>query len=77
MVPPPNGVFGAFRIPGVDTKALIDGPGKDNGLLAVPGCMFDEGLDEWLRVAWSIEPQPFAAAVEVLEKIIGNAMSEI
>jgi len=75
-VPPPNGVFGAFRIPGVDTKALIDGPGKDNGLLAVPGCMFDEGLDEWLRVAWSIEPQSFAAAVEVLERIIGNAMSE-
>lgn len=74
--PPPNGVFGAFRIPGVDTKALIDGPGKENGLLAVPGCMFDEGLDEWLRVAWSIEPKAFAAAVEVLERVIGNAMSE-
>jgi len=75
-IPPPSGVFGAFRVQGVDTKTLIDGLGKENGFLAVPGCMFDEGLDEWLRVAWSIEPQSFAAAVEVLEKIIGIAMSE-
>jgi len=76
-IPPPSGVFGAFRVQGVDTKALIDGLGKENGFLAVPGCMFDEGLDEWLRVAWSIEPQPFAAAVEVLERILGIAMSKI
>ena len=73
-IPPPYGVFGAFRIPGVNTMEMIDTIGKEYGLLAVPGCMFDIGLDDWLRVGWSIDPESFARAVEVLEKVIFKAM---
>ena len=72
--PPPYGVFGAFRIPGVDTMEMIDTIGKEHGLLAVPGCMFDSGLEDWLRVGWSIDPDSFAKAVEVLEKVIIKAL---
>jgi len=68
--PPPYGVFGAFRIPGVDTLEMIDTIGKEHGLLAVPGCMFSPGLDEWLRVAWSIDEEAFADSIKVLEKVI-------
>ena len=72
--PPPYGVFGAFKIPGVDTMQMIDTIGKESGLLAVPGCMFDSGLDDWLRVGWSIDPESFAKAVVVLESVIRTAM---
>ena len=72
--PPPYGVFGAFRIPGVDTMQMIDTIGKEHGLLAVPACMFDSGLDEWLRVGWSIDPDSFSKAVKVLESVIITAM---
>ena len=72
--PPPYGVFGAFRIPGIDTMEMIDTIGKEFGLLAVPGCMFDSGLDDWLRVGWSIDPESFAAAVNVLENVLRTAM---
>ena len=74
--PPPYGVFGAFRIPGVDTKEMIDTIGKEHGLLAVPGCMFSPGLDEWLRVAWSIDEEAFADSIKVLEKVITIARKE-
>ena len=72
--PPPYGVFGAFRIPGVDTLEMIDTIGKEHGLLAVPGCMFDSGLDDWLRVGWSIDPESFAEAVDVLETVLRTAL---
>ena len=72
--PPPYGVFGAFRVPGVNTLEMIDTIGKEYGLLAVPGCMFDSGLDDWLRIGWSIDPNSFAEAVEVLEIVLRTAM---
>lgn len=74
-VPPKHGVFGAFRIEGVDTLEMIDTIGKDLDLLAVPGCMFDSGLTEWLRVGWSIEPKHFAEAISVLEEVIRRALN--
>jgi len=73
--PPPYGVFGAFRIPGVNTLEMIDTIGKEHGLLAVPGCMFDSGLEEWLRVGWSIDPKSFSEAIVVLEKVLRGAMN--
>ena len=72
--PPPTGVFGAFRIPGVNTMQMIDTIGKEHDLLAVPGCMFDSGLEEWIRVGWSIDKKSFKEAVEVLETVISKAM---
>ena len=72
--PPPYGVFGAFKIPGVDTLKMIDTIGKDHGLLAVPGCMFDSGMDDWLRVGWSIDHDSFVEAVNALETVIRTAM---
>lgn len=74
-VPPPYGVFGAFRVPGVDTKEMVDTIGKEHGLLAVPGCMFDSGLEEWLRVGWSIDPDSFASAIDVLEVVLRKAIN--
>ena len=74
-IPPPYGVFGAFRVPGVDTMEMIDTIGKTHGLLAVPGCMFDSGLEEWLRIGWSIDPESFAKAVIVLEKVLLTAIN--
>ena len=72
--PPPSGVFGAFRVPGVNTLEMIDTIGKEHGLLAVPGCMFGQGMDEWLRVGWSIDPNSFTKAVDVLETVLRTAM---
>jgi aspartate/methionine/tyrosine aminotransferase len=72
--PPPYGVFGAFRIPGVNTIEMIDTIGKEHSLLAVPGIMFGPGLEEWLRVGWSIDPESFAEAVSVLEVVIRTAL---
>ena len=54
---------------------MIDTVGKEHDLLAVPGCMFDSSLTEWLRVGWSIEPSLFADAVEALEKVIHTAVN--
>jgi len=73
--PPAYGVFGAFRIPGVDTLEMIDTIGKEHDLLAVPGCMFDSELKEWLRIGWSIEPKMFEEAVHILEKVIREAIN--
>ena len=53
---------------------MIDTIGKEHGLLAVPGCMFDSGLDDWLRVGWSIDPKSFAEAVDVLETVLRTAL---
>lgn len=73
--PPPYGVFGAFKVPGINTMEMIDTIGKEHGLLAVPGCMFDFGLDEWLRVGWSIDHESFCKAVEVLETVLRTAIN--
>ena len=54
---------------------MIDTIGKEHGLLAVPGCMFDSGLEEWLRVGWSIDPKSFSEAIVVLEKVLRGAMN--
>ena len=54
---------------------MIDTIGKKHGLLAVPGCMFDSGLEEWLRVGWSIDPESFSKAVIVLEKVLCEALN--
>ncbi len=72
--PPPYGVFGAFKIPGVNTIEMIDTIGKEYGLLAVPGIMFGPGLEEWLRVGWSIDPKSFAKAISVMEVVIRTAL---
>ena len=72
--PPPYGVFGAFRIPGVNTIEMIDTIGKEHSVLAVPGIMFGPGLEEWLRIGWSIDPVSFAEAVTVLELVIRTAL---
>ena len=72
--PPPSGVFGAFKVPGVNTIEMIDTIGKDHGLLAVPGCMFGSGMDEWLRIGWSIDTESFTEAVKVLETVLRTAM---
>ena len=68
-------MFGAFRVPGVDTKEMVDTIGKEHGLLAVPGCMFDSGLEEWLRIGWSIDPDSFASAIDVLEVVLRKAIN--
>ncbi len=73
--PPPHGVFGAFRVPGVDTMEMIDTIGREHGVLAVPGCMFNEGMKEWLRVAWSIDPESFSEAIDALESVLRVAMN--
>jgi len=46
--------------------------GAEHDFLAIPGEMFDPSLKNWLRVAWSIEPELFAAAVSVLDEILGE-----
>jgi aspartate/methionine/tyrosine aminotransferase len=53
---------------------MIDTIGKEHSLLAVPGIMFGPGLEEWLRVGWSIDPESFAEAVSVLEVVIRTAL---
>ncbi|NCF97006.1 MAG: hypothetical protein GWP21_03700 [Euryarchaeota archaeon] len=53
---------------------MIDTIGKEHSLLAVPGIMFGPGLEEWLRIGWSIDPVSFAEAVTVLELVIRTAL---
>jgi len=49
---------------------FVDGACAEHSVLAVPGSMFSEELNGWLRVAWSIEPQLFAEAILNLEKAL-------
>jgi DNA-binding transcriptional MocR family regulator len=70
---PPSGVFGSFEIPGgISGFELVETLGAEHDFLAIPGEMFDPSLKNWLRVAWSIEPELFAAAVSVLDEILGE-----
>ena len=74
---PPHGLFGAFRLPhGINAMDFIDRECKQYGVLMVPGNMFEPGLDEWIRVAWSIEPLLFEKAVINLEKALFLAISQ-
>ncbi|MDP6869456.1 MAG: pyridoxal phosphate-dependent aminotransferase [Candidatus Poseidoniaceae archaeon] len=74
-IPPPCGVFGAFRLPGIDTMEMIETIGTERGFLAVPGCMFGKGLEDWLRVAWSVDETSFEKSLEVLESVLRTAMN--
>jgi aspartate/methionine/tyrosine aminotransferase len=70
---PPSGVFGSFEIPGgISGFELVETLGAEHDFLAIPGEMFDPSLKNWLRVAWSIEPELFATAVSVLDEILSE-----
>ena len=71
---PPQGVFGAFDI-GVDAMQAIDGIGKQEGLLAIPGCMFHKDLKTWMRVAWSKSPEDFAEDIQALDRVLTRIQS--
>ena len=51
---------------------VVETLGKKHDLLAVPGCMFDESLGRWLRVAWSIPADKFAAAMVALDALLSD-----
>ena len=71
--PPPAGLFGAFELPGkMSAFEVVETLGKKHDLLAVPGCMFDESLGRWLRVAWSIPADKFAAAMVALDALLSD-----
>ncbi len=68
---PPYGLFGAINV-GCDGKKLIDDIGKEEGLLAVPGCMFHKDLKNWIRIAWSSDPRTFTKDLLVLDKVLSR-----
>jgi aspartate/methionine/tyrosine aminotransferase len=71
--PPPAGLFGAFKLPGgASAFEVVETLGKKHDLLAVPGCMFDESLADWLRVAWSIDADKFVAAMAALDALLSD-----
>ena len=55
---------------------FIDNECKQYGVLLVPGNMFDDGFDDWIRVAWSIEPKLFQEAIINLEKALILAINK-
>ena len=74
---PPYGIFGSFRLPhGINSLEFIDQECKRYGVLLVPGNMFDKGYDDWVRIAWSIEPKLFQEAIDNLEKALILAISK-
>ena len=73
---PPAGVFGCFELPNnIDSEHFVDHHCKANDLLAVPCSMFSEELKNWVRVAWSIEPNLFKQAIEALDKSLTSALN--
>ncbi len=72
---PPCGLFGAIRIPGVNTFEMIETIGKEKGFLAVPCCMFDDDLEEWLRISWTVDEVQFKKSVSVFESVLRTAMN--
>ena len=70
---PPFGLFGAINVE-CDAKKLIDGIGKEEGFLAVPGCMFHKDLTNWMRIAWSSDSGTFAKDLQVLDKVLSRRM---
>ena len=74
---PPLGVFSCFKLPlGIDAVTFVDEECKEHDVLAVPCSMFQEDLNNWLRIAWSIEPKKFKRACDALEKSLKTAMSK-
>ena len=74
---PPHGVFGCFKMPlGIDAVKFVDEECKEHDVLAVPCSMFQEDLNNWLRIAWSIEPKNFKEACDALEKSLKIAISK-
>ncbi|MDP6333921.1 MAG: pyridoxal phosphate-dependent aminotransferase [Candidatus Poseidoniaceae archaeon] len=74
---PPYGLFGAFQLPlEIDSIEFVDNECKEFGVLAVPGSMFCPELTNWLRVAWSIEPNLFAESLINLEKALILALNK-
>ena len=74
---PSYGIFGSFRLPhGIDSMEFVDQECKKFGVLLVPGNMFDDGLKDWVRIAWSIEPKLFQEAIINLEKALFLAISK-
>lgn len=74
---PPYGIFGSFKLPfGINSMEFIDQECKQFGVLLVPGNMFDDGFDDWIRIAWSIEPKLFQEAIINLEKALISAISK-
>ena len=74
---PPYGVFSCFKMPlGIDAVNFVDEECKEHDVLAVPCSMFQEDLNNWLRIAWSIEPQKFQEACDALEKSLKMAISK-
>ena len=74
---PPGGVFGCFQLPNdLNSEHFADHYCKANDLLVVPGSMFSEGLKNWVRVAWSIEPRQFKLALEALDKSLTSALNQ-
>ncbi len=74
---PPYGIFGSFRLPhGINSLEFVDQECKRYGVLLVPGNMFDKGYDDWVRIAWSIEPKLFQEAINNLEKALILAISK-
>lgn len=74
---PPYGIFGSFKLPyGINSMKFIDDECKEYGVLLVPCNMFDDGFDDWVRIAWSIEPKLFQEAVINLEKALNLAISK-
>ena len=71
---PPAGLFGSFKLPeGINALELIDGLGAKHDFLAIPGEMFDASLKNWLRVAWSPDPESFALAINALDNLLSEA----
>ena len=74
---PPAGVFGCFKLPyDQDSEHFADHHCKANDLLVVPGSMFSDDLKNWVRVAWSIEPNKFKLALDALDKSLHSAITQ-
>ena len=56
-------------------ELLTDHHCKENDLLVVPGSMFSDRMTSWVRVAWSIEPEPFKLAIHALDKSLDSALN--
>ena len=73
---PTAGVFGCFELPNnLSSETFADHHCKANDLLVVPGSMFSEKMTSWVRVAWSIEPEPFKLAIHALDKSLQSALN--
>ena len=74
---PLSGVFGCFELPnGIHSELFADHYCKVNDLLVVPGTMFSDSMQNWVRVAWSIDPKSFELAVDALNRSLELALNQ-